>query len=59
MKRVVLVGKIMRNPEGKAREMSVITDDTVYGDRGKTKMVIIDKSAFTGNNINRQAAKVS
>ncbi|MHC1682613.1 MAG: hypothetical protein AB6733_06655 [Clostridiaceae bacterium] len=59
MKRVVLVGKIMRNPEGKAREVSIITDDTVYADRGKTKMVIIDKSAFTGNNINRQTVKAS
>lgn len=50
MKRIVLVGKIIRNPESKSREMSVITDNTIYEDRGKTNFTIIDKRAFTGNN---------
>lgn len=47
MKRIVLVGKIIRNPESKSREMSVVTDNTIYEDRGKTNFTIIDKRAFT------------
>jgi len=51
MKRIVLVGKIIRNPEGNSREMSVATDNTIYTDSEKTNFIIIDKRAFIGNNM--------